>query len=681
MFGYEYSIDAKGVRVGKCTLGSTLLRIPAQVEGVPVTRIGPLAFQGLAHVERIECPATVIEIGTRAFANCHDLRELVLPETLARYDNSWVAGCSSLEEIILPGAVEGLSLPSPAPSAIRRVTVGAGTRDVQLSRTWKARLEQVFVDERNQWLSTDGTCFYSADGSVLLAHATSSTEVLVREGCREIAPEAFAYEVNLAHIELPDTVERIGTRAYAESALPSFTAPAHLRSIGEEAFAVCKQLASVQLNDELIEIAAGAFRECTVLGSLRIPASVEHLSCDAFDQTSLEAAGESAPLSIDCHNERLFFDDQGVLYERIAGSAAEGGDSPDGLILRAPFNAKLVAYRASSGTIEVALGAFKSHQALEHVELPEGVVRIGEEAFMLCERLRTAVLPETLVEIGPRAFATTVIRELEIPASVDELGECALAFNFRNWHPTTNPPESRAHVTLAPGSRRFFVESGLLCERIGEGEARVVLYTGPEIDVRVPDQVREIAPYAFFGVHGLRTLRLRDDVAVGDATFAMRKPPERVILVSAEDGSTVQLWTLNDWRGVCALQRSFAITGLTDPERLFSSFDEEAASAKGDFPLYRYLAGRLASPDYLSERMHQAFEERLRDDFAEACAAFAKHEARESFDDLVKVGLIDRSNVDDALAAIAPLRRAAMNAYLYEIKRTRLGGISHDYAL
>lgn len=681
MFGYEYSIDEAGARISRCTSASPVLRIPERIEGVPVTRIAPLAFQGLAGIERIECPKTVTEIGTRAFANCADLRALVLPEMLSRYDNSWVAGCPSLEEIVLPGSVVSLSLPSPAPVAIRRIAVGAGTHDIQLSRTWKARLVQVSVDEGNRWLSTDGICLYSADGSVLVTHATSSGEVQVREGCREIAPEAFAYEVNLARIELPDTVERIGVRAFAESALSDFTAPAHLNSIGEEAFAACKKLESVQLNHELIEIAPGAFRECSALGALRIPASVERLSCDAFDQTTLEAAGECASLSIDGGNDRLFFDDQGVLYERLAESEEGPCEDAGGFILRAPFNAKLASYRAMQGTREVAPGAFKSHQALEHLELPEGTARIGAESFMFCERLRSVVLPETLVEIGPRAFATTSIRELEIPASVSELGECALAFNFRNWHPTTNPPESRAHVTLADGNARFFVESGLLCESVGEGVARVVLYVGPEIDVCVPDNVCAIAPYAFFGVHGLRTLRLRDDAATGDATFAMRKPPERVILVSAQDSSTVELRTLSDWRGVCALQRAFAITGMTDPERLFSAFDEEAASAEGDFPLYRYLASRLSSPEHLSDRMRRVFEDRLRSDFHEACTAFAKHEARDAFDDLVQVGLIDRNNIDEALSAIAPLRRAAMNAYLYDIKRARLGGITDDYAL
>lgn len=681
MFGYEYSIDEAGARISRCTSASPHLRIPTQFEGKPVTRIAPLAFQGLAGVERIDCPGTVTDIGTRAFANCPDLHTLVLPEGLARYDNSWVAGCPSLEEIVLPGSVEELSLPSPAPSAIRRVTVGAGTRDVQLSRTWKARLVQVSVDGGNRWLSTDGSCFYSADGSVLVSHATSHGEVRVREGCREIAPGAFAHEAALARVELPDTVERIGTRAFAESSLPSFTAPAGLRSIGEEAFAACKQLERVHLNDGLVEIASGAFRECSALGALRIPARVERLSCDAFSQTALKAAGEDASLSIDGLNGRLFFDDQGVLYERLGDDGEEAREGKDGFVLRAPFNADLVSYRALEGTLEVAPGAFKSHQMLERVELPEGAVRIGTEAFMLCERLFSAALPETLVELGPRAFATTAIHELEIPASTVEIGECALAFNFRNWHPTTNPPEARAHVTLAPGNARFSVESGLLCEDIGEGRARVVLYVGPDIDVCVPDGVREIAPYAFFGVHGLRELRLRDDVVVGDATFAMRKPPERIALVSAEDGSVAEFLTLHDWRGVCALQRAFAITGTTDPERLFTAFDEEAASAEGDFPLYRYLASRLVAPVHLSARMRCAFEERLRDDFVEVCRAFAKHESREAFDDMVEAGLIDSGNIDEALSAIAPLHRAAMNAYLYKTKRTRFGGNARDYEL
>lgn len=297
---------------------------------------------------------------------------------------------------------------------------------------------------------------------------------------------------------------------------------------------------------------------------------------------------------------------------------------------------------------------------------------------MRCERLRAVTLPASLRRLEARAFATTALTSCTVPAGIEHLGECALAFNFKNWHPTTNPPEARSHISLEPGNERYFVKRGLLYERCEGKGAQVVLYVGPDIDLEVGQDARGIAPYAFFGVQGIRELRLPANIPTGEATFAMRKPPERITLLG-DDGIVFE--TMHDWRGVCALQRSFASDGTTNARLLCSTFDEEALSAQADYEAYRYMITRLLHPEYLEPTVRQTFERTLRERLDDACVTFARHDDRACIDGLVDLGVISAENIDKAIETVSNADSAPITARLLELKRTRFSSATRDYGL
>lgn len=666
--GYEYEIVDDAVRIVRCAERGSSLVVPARIDGLPVTAIAPYAFEGNRDARSIECPATVADIGSRAFANCTALERIAFPAELDRYDSSWVVGCARLEEIVLPGSVADLDLPSPAPPGVRRIVIGPQTRAVNLSRSWKTRLDQVSVHPDSRWLSADGSCVYTADGTVLLAHATRTPSVSVAPGCRRVAEGAFEGESHLERVALPEGLEEIGERAFAESALRSFEAPGSMRSVGAEAFAGCKALSIVKLAEGLSEIGERAFAECASCEGVRIPASVVHLGRKAFEGSGLSPSGDNPTLTVDERNPKLFIDDAGVLCVRGA----------EGVVVREAYSPQIARYRTPVGTVRIARRAFRAHPGLEVLEVGGGVEEIGEEAFMGCECLRSANLPAGLRRLGDRAFATTGLRSCDVPASVEFLGECALAFNYKNWHPTTNPPEARAHVTFEPGNARYFVESGLLYERCAEGSVQVMLYIGPNIDLAISRDARNIAPYAFFGVQGIRELRLPAGIRTGEATFAMRKPPERIVL---EGDGGISLETMHDWRGVCALQRAFADGGMTSAQLLCATFDEEALGAQPDYEVFRYMVTRLARPSHLLPETRRAFELVLLERLGEVCVEFGRHDARRQIDQLVDVGLINRETITEAIEAASAANSAAVMARLHALKRGFFRDDEDDYSL
>ena len=74
----------------------SILKIPAEYEGHPVTQIGDNAFSW-SGVRNVVIPASVTQIGEACFSWCEDLVRIEIPETV-RIIGEWAfIGCSSLK--------------------------------------------------------------------------------------------------------------------------------------------------------------------------------------------------------------------------------------------------------------------------------------------------------------------------------------------------------------------------------------------------------------------------------------------------------------------------------------------------------------------------------------------------------------------------------------------------------
>ena len=64
---------------------------------------------------------------------------------------------------------------------------------------------------------------------------------------------------------------------------------------------------------------------------------------------------------------------------------------------------------------------------LENIRFSEGIVVIGESAFSYCSSLKTVSFPSTVTEIGRHAFFHAALEHIEIPDSVTKIGIGAFA--------------------------------------------------------------------------------------------------------------------------------------------------------------------------------------------------------------------------------------------------------------
>ena len=112
---------------------------------------------------------------------------------------------------------------------------------------------------------------------ILLAYDGNDSIVNIPAGVKRIVPECFRDHMGITAVNLPDS----------------------LIGIGENAFAGCKNLKTVNGGKNCKEIGAGAFQDCP-LSKIVIPASVESIGIAAFDSKggtdTVTFEGETLPV-------------------------------------------------------------------------------------------------------------------------------------------------------------------------------------------------------------------------------------------------------------------------------------------------------------------------------------------------------------------------------------------------
>ena len=182
------------------------------------------------------------------------------------------------------------------------------------------------------------------------------------------------------------------------SGLTSLTLPANIKWIGESAFSGCSGLTSLTLPDGVTEIGQSAFSACSGLTSLTLPSSIttigESAFCDCSGLTSL-----TLPSSITTIGENAF-------------SGCSGLTS-----LTLPANIKWIG-----------ASAFYGCSGLTSLPLPANIEWIGASAFSGCSGLTSLTLPSSITTISASAFSgCSGLTSLTLPSNITEIGEWAFS--------------------------------------------------------------------------------------------------------------------------------------------------------------------------------------------------------------------------------------------------------------
>lgn len=297
-------------------------------------------------------------------------------------------------------------------------------------------------------------------------------KITIGNGITEIAANAFAGCRNAASVTIPSSVTRIGNNAFKGcSSLKTVTIPGNVKTIEAYAFTGCTSLTAITIPSSVTSIGTDAFSDCTSLGAVTAYGSLGDKAFRKCGATSITVENCSAI------GDAVFQECDRLTSVKISGTATSLG-----------------------------VEAFDECTALQTVTLPDTITEIKKYAFYDCNLLGDIKLPASLVRLGQGAFKNSGVKSVVMSDLVTDLGEevfCAC--------------KSMTSIQFSNGIREFPYRTVYDCYELREISLPSQLekigqdcfgYCKSLVSIELPSTVTSIGPWAFLHMGSLKSLKL-----------------------------------------------------------------------------------------------------------------------------------------------------------------------------
>lgn len=268
---------------------------------------------------------------------------------------------------------------------------------------------------------------------------------------KKIGDFQFAFVRELVQIELPETLETVGSYAFYQSGLQSINFPLGLMEIKNNAFDSCQELEDIKLNSGLKIIDVSAFRYTQKLKEIEIPDSVQEIRASAFADTglsyvylpeTLQVIDDTAFLHIDtvCYGGKIqSIDNFGAakVHEFTEGNKC---NICGNVVEYVPYRITQAEFISENGecripdifsrdnieykVVKIEAHAYEGNREIKKVIFPDSLIKIGDEAFKDCYHIEEVSLNDALKEIGQAAFLNCIsLEKIEIPERISTLNQ------------------------------------------------------------------------------------------------------------------------------------------------------------------------------------------------------------------------------------------------------------------
>ena len=313
---------------------------------------------------------TVTGIGYHAFLKCSVLKTITIPASVSMIGQEAfvLSGLTTVE------FAKGSKLESIGPSAF---SAAYSLSAITIPESVQSIGEYAFSECSDLTAITIPSGVTSIGGYAFVRSGLTTVEFAKGSKLKSIGEYAFSKCSNLTTITIPESVQSIGPHAFDEcSGLNSITILSGVTSIGEYAF-VSSGLTTVEFakGSKLESIGEYAFYECTKLGTIMIPESVQSIGPHAFDECS-SLNSITIPSSMTSIGESAFVWSGLTTVEFAKGSKLES----------------------------IGVDAFRNCKNLTTITIPSGVTSIGGGAFFSCTSLVSITIPLSVKHIEDGAL-------------------------------------------------------------------------------------------------------------------------------------------------------------------------------------------------------------------------------------------------------------------------------------
>ena len=399
----------------------------------------------------------ITKISTGIFSGCSNIESVTLPDTLISIYPTAFEDCVKLKSIHLPKGLE---------------TIYGHFYEVE-------SLEEITVDENNNYFSDDNGVLYNKSKTTIIAYPVSKT---------------------LKSYEILNGVRTIDYGCFQNDCIESIILPETITYINQYAVYGCSKIKNIYIPKNVIWISEENFYECDSLE--RFEVSVE--------------------------NTNYSTDEENVLYNKDKTEVIKYPEAKDN-----------ITYKVADTVNVIDVACFYYCTNLKNVILPEQLIVIEDRAFSGCKKLENVDLPKSVTELGQSAFSGCYnLNSINLHEGITSIGYSAFSYCIALTEvslPSTLNTISGITITLVSG-----VFQG--CENIrrvvfAEGTTKILEticagLTSLE-EVEIPDSVTEIESYAFRDCERLKSVVLPEGIVkVGSWAFKNCKSLTEIVIPS-----------------------------------------------------------------------------------------------------------------------------------------------------
>lgn len=420
----------------------------------------------------IVIPSGCKSIGDYAFYNCINLKEVNMPSQLENIGNYAFYNCSELVEIDVPEKVS---------------QIGNGVFDKCYN------IININVSEKNKFYqSIDGVLFdYRITNLIYYPSSNTRTYYSIPETVTTIDPNSLKYSIYIEELVLNKDIIKLhkglleGCNRIAKLTIPylggssdrdsndkvlgyifgdkyydgsrkasqkvnnfsrDYYFPLDLKEviittdtvIGNGAFYNCNFLETININDEVSEILAAAFYNCSGINQIVLPKQLIIIGGSAFEKcSSLQDVYFNNKLKT-IHSKAFFqcnFNDVVEIPKSIEYIGSFNFNSARAIILNTIYASEISLYLSNHLIIyvpEIGLESFNSWYSNHKYKFyskniidNDGYVILDNKLIQYIGNSKDAIIPDGIISIDEDAFWNSSITSVTIPNSVTEIGDRA----------------------------------------------------------------------------------------------------------------------------------------------------------------------------------------------------------------------------------------------------------------